>query len=99
MSYKEKIKAILGILDEEKVVKNILAADYSTNGVVVKIGTENNLEGINACSVITATYSINGERVGTIGILGPTRMNYAKAVAVVDVMSNTLSKVLGNIYK
>jgi heat-inducible transcriptional repressor len=95
----EKIKRILGILDEENIVRNLLTASTGAEGVSVRIGKENNLEAIDGCSVITATYSVEGEKVGTIGILGPTRMNYAKAVAVVDVISKTLSKVLSDIYK
>jgi len=95
----EKIKRILGILDEEKVVHNLLSTSTGADGVSVKIGKENNLAGIDGCSIITATYSVEGEKVGTIGILGPTRMNYAKAVAVVDVISKTLSRVLSDIYK
>jgi heat-inducible transcriptional repressor len=94
----EKIKRILGILDEENLVRNLLSTSTG-DGVSVKIGKENNLAGIDGCSIITATYSVEGEKVGTIGILGPTRMNYAKAVAVVDVISKTLSRVLSDIYK
>lgn len=92
----EKVRRLLGILDEEEVLKNILGCDdENVNGLSIKIGNENSIQGIDSCSVITATYAIDGTKLGTIGILGPTRMNYAKVVTVVDVMSKTLSKVLG----
>ncbi|MDW7674090.1 MAG: heat-inducible transcriptional repressor HrcA [Bacillota bacterium] len=97
----EKIKQILGILDEEEVLRNLLAPTLQSgaDGITIKIGTENKLAGISGCSIITATYSVEGQQVGTIGLLGPTRMDYAKAIAVIETMSKSLSKVLGAMYK
>jgi heat-inducible transcriptional repressor len=65
-------------------------------GVQVRIGSENNLIAINNCSLITATYSIDGQTLGTIGILGPTRMEYGKVIGLMQYLSKEMSNILSN---
>jgi heat-inducible transcriptional repressor len=60
-------------------------------GLVVRIGTENMYEVMNDLSLITASYSLDGKQLGTIGIIGPTRMNYAKVMTFLDVISKDMS--------
>lgn len=67
--------------------------------VNVSIGSENALEQFKDCSLITATYKINEKIIGSIGIIGPTRMEYSKAISIVECMTNYLSEVLTNILK
>ena len=67
-------------------------------GVTVKIGRENKYEGIQDCSMISATYQVDGIIIGSVGVLGPTRMDYAKVVSIVDFMTQNLSKVLEDFY-
>ena len=55
--------------------------DRRLNGIHVKIGNENNNIVMEDCSLITATYSIGEEPVGTIAILGPTRMEYSRVIS------------------
>ena len=62
------------------------------DGVTVRIGDENKYEGIQECSVITATYKLDGKVLGTIGVLGPTRMQYPHAVAIVEVSDSNLNR-------
>ncbi|NLC38260.1 MAG: hypothetical protein GX779_03200, partial [Clostridia bacterium] len=59
----------------------------------------NKLDGINDCSVVTTTYTINGGMVGHLGILGPTRMDYSKTVALVEAIAQHLSQVFSKFYK
>jgi heat-inducible transcriptional repressor len=67
--------------------------------VGVSIGSENKLEQFKDCSLITATYRINGKTIGSVGIIGPTRMEYSKAISIVECMTNNLSDMLTNILK
>jgi heat-inducible transcriptional repressor len=67
--------------------------------VNVSIGSENKLEQFKDCSLITATYRINGKTVGSVGIIGPTRMEYSRAISVVECMTNNLSEMLTRILK
>jgi heat-inducible transcriptional repressor len=94
----EKLKVVLGILEESDVIKNILRAKESERTEIL-IGEENDLNGINECSIITKTCKVNGKVVGSIGILGPTRMAYSKAVSLVEVVTDQLSKFLTEMAK
>ncbi len=49
------------------------------------------------CSIITASYEIDGKTVGTIGVIGPTRMEYSKAVSILSYISRNLDKLLKKI--
>ena len=90
----DKVKTILDLFDQTQTLLSMFASTPS--GIQVRIGGENSLEAINNCSVITASYAIDGQPVGTIGILGPTRMDYRKVIAVLDLftkdMTNSLSR-------
>lgn len=60
----------------------------------VTIGSENEIEPLQDCSIVTATYRIDETPVGSFGVIGPTRMNYGKVISVLEYMSKGLSKVL-----
>ena len=64
------------------------------NDVEITIGNENAYDEIKNCSVITATYSLNGKTIGKIGVIGPTRMNYSNAINVVRSLSLDLNEIL-----
>ncbi len=85
----ERVKELLGLLEEEKVVRNLLQAD-SDSGLKITIGKENKLSGIQDCSMVQATYRLNGRIVGTMAVLGPTRMEYGKVIAVMDYLHRYL---------
>ncbi|GFN30311.1 heat-inducible transcriptional repressor HrcA [Paenibacillus xylaniclasticus] len=93
----DKIKTILDLLEETPTLSKMLSS--APSGIQVRIGTENELEAINDCSVITATYAINGQSLGTIGILGPTRMDYAKVISLLDVVSKDMTSLLSRWYR
>lgn len=88
----DKAKGILEMFEETQ--KLMQAFSTSTSGVQVKIGTENAMEAFNHCSLITATYSLNGQSIGTIGIVGPTRMEYGKVISLLDYLSNNMALML-----
>lgn len=90
----DRVKDLLGILEEERVVKDLLSAG-DDSGLRVTIGSENAFTGIKDCSMVQATYRLNGQIVGTMAVLGPTRMEYRKVMAVM----NYLHKYLGTILK
>ena len=89
----EKVKEILELLEEESTLKEVLGAGQEL-GISVKIGTENSHEGMKDCSLITATYELNGKIIGSLGVLGPTRMEYSKAVSIVDFFTAVLADAL-----
>lgn len=93
----EKVKTIFDLFDESHTLAQLFSK--SETGIQVKIGAENSVEAINNCSLITATYSIEGESLGTIGILGPTRMEYAKVINILDHLSKDLALIYSRWYK
>ncbi len=92
----EKVRNLLGVLEEEKVVRNILKSGEETDGLRITIGSENKFEGIQDCSMVQATYRLNGKIVGTMAVLGPTRMQYGKVIAVMDYLHKYLKTILNN---
>ena len=89
------VRAVLQTLEQDYVVVSLLR-DMLDRGVTVAIGTEHGIEQLAACSVVVAPYVVEGEAVGTVGLLGPTRMNYPQALAAVDVVSHRLGERLSD---
>lgn len=89
----DRIKGLLSILEEEKLLCDILHM-HDSDGIVVTIGQENKYSGIRDCSMVQATYRIEGQVVGTLAVLGPTRMDYAKIMPLLDFMQRHLSQML-----
>lgn len=91
----EKVKSLLRMLEEEQLVSDILQrSEGEADQMLVTIGQENKFTGIQDCSVIQATYRIDGQVVGTVAVLGPTRMEYGKIIGVLDFMQKHLGEVL-----
>ncbi|MDY7221870.1 heat-inducible transcriptional repressor HrcA [Halalkalibacterium halodurans] len=93
----EKIKQILTILEQDDVMHQMIRS--SGEQIQVRIGHENNVEAFEDLSVITASYSIGGKHMGTIGIVGPTRMEYRRTISVVEHLSKDLTKLLTDLYQ
>ncbi|AFV12307.1 heat-inducible transcription repressor HrcA [Thermacetogenium phaeum DSM 12270] len=84
---------ILNLIEEEDTLRSILL-DTASNQITVKIGQELNCEMAKNYSVVTSVYTIGGKAVGAFGLLGPVRMDYARAIAIVEYITQTLSEVL-----
>ncbi|MDU2066639.1 MAG: heat-inducible transcriptional repressor HrcA [Sporomusaceae bacterium] len=89
----DKIKKILTMLEEKRLLYDILHMQ-NQDGVVVTIGQENKYSGIQDCSVVQATYRIDGQVVGSVAILGPTRMEYGKTMAILEFMHTHLGELI-----
>lgn len=93
-----KAKSFLAEVESGDYLKKVVTDD---NGVelTVRIGRENDNPELQDCSVVTVNYHIGDETVGSMGVVGPTRMDYGKVVAVLKCMSESLSKVLSDMIK
>lgn len=89
----ERVRNLLGILEEEKVLKDLLQGGEDS-GLKVTIGSENKFTGIQDCSMVQATYRLNGQILGTMAVLGPTRMEYGKVISVMDYLHKYLKTIL-----
>jgi heat-inducible transcriptional repressor len=89
----EVVRSVLEALEQQYVVVS-LVRDMLNRGVSVAIGAEHGVEPLSACSVVLAPLVRDGETVGSVGVLGPTRMNYPAALATVEVVSDRLGRRL-----
>jgi heat-inducible transcriptional repressor len=89
----ETVREVLSILEQQYVVVTVLR-DVVDRGQHVAIGTETGVVPLSECALVVAPYEIEGERAGTIGVLGPSRMNYPQALAAVAVVSSRLGRHL-----
>jgi heat-inducible transcriptional repressor len=87
------VRSVLTTLEQQYVVVS-LVRDVIDRGLTVAIGAEHGLEPLFSCSVVVKSVTVEGERLGTVGVLGPTRMNYPQALATVDVVSDRLGRRL-----
>ncbi|MFP4497059.1 MAG: heat-inducible transcriptional repressor HrcA [Vulcanimicrobiota bacterium] len=87
-----KLKITMELLEEEKTVAEILKKTLDTQGLKVYIGKEHNLGPIEECSLITATYKLGNVSIGTVGVLGPTRMPYQRIIPVVRNFATIFSR-------
>lgn len=85
------VRSVLHTLEQQFVVVS-LVSDIVNRGMSVAIGVEHGVEPLSACSVVVAPVVVDGEHLGSVGVLGPTRMNYPQALATVDVVSEQLGQ-------
>ncbi|MEX0686057.1 MAG: heat-inducible transcriptional repressor HrcA [Balneolales bacterium] len=91
-------KSIVELIENEDLIIHLFdetgdKSNYqgSNKDVKVRIGTENKIQQIEQCSVVSANYNI-GTITGTIGLVGPTRMNYSRMIALVEQLANRFNK-------
>lgn len=89
----EVVRSVLETLEQQYVVVS-LVRDMLSRGVSVAIGAETGVEPLSVCSVVLAPVVRDGETIGSVGVLGPTRMNYPAALATVEVVSDRLGRRL-----
>ena len=89
----DKAKALLSVLEtREKVVS--LLSNYGEMEISVRIGPETGLEETKDCSIVTASYRLSDGRVNTIGLIGPTRMQYGKVLSVLGEVGRSLTTII-----
>jgi heat-inducible transcriptional repressor len=89
----ETVGRLLEVLEHQYLVVS-LVRDLIDQGVTVRIGAENQLADLRECSVVLARFDIEGRPAGSVGVLGPTRMNYPQAMAAVAAVSRRLGEHL-----
>lgn len=93
----ERLKTVLALLEEERVVAEILNKTLNNEGVKVYIGTELDLDIAQECTFITAAYTLNGIPLGSVGIIGPTRMPYQRLIPAIGSFAEVFSEKLNTI--
>lgn len=91
----DKARSFLTAVEGREALYGMLKK-ASTVEFTITIGSENEHEPLKDCSVVTATYRMGDMPMGSLGIIGPTRMNYSKVISVLEYMRKSLSEVLTN---
>jgi heat-inducible transcriptional repressor len=89
-----KLKQLFGMFEEKTELFQLLDISSRAEGVQVFIGGESELVPMEDMAVITAPYSVDGRIVGTLGVIGPTRMAYERVIPIVDITAKLLSSAL-----
>ena len=88
-----KARNFLAVLESKDKLRRIVGRDGGME-ISIRIGPENQVPALNDCSIVTASYRVGDHSNGTLGIIGPTRMNYNRVISVLEFMGRALSDVL-----
>lgn len=89
---------LMELVEQRRLLQTVLASAPRGSGVRVVIGRENKAEEIQHCSVVISQYGLPEEAIGTIGVIGPTRMPYARAISTVSYISSVLTELVAELY-
>lgn len=93
----EKVRELLRVFEEKNRLVKILTECLSNapqQPVSIRIGAENSLPGLSRCAVITSHYGYDNQIVGSIGVVGPVRMEYARMIGIVNYVARLLEQAL-----
>jgi heat-inducible transcriptional repressor len=94
----QRLENLLHALEQRSALYAVLSRALRDCDVTIIIGSENEYEPMQECSVITTSYRIGTRPAGYLGVVGPTRMQYDRAAAAVGLMAQNLSRMLTNLY-
>jgi heat-inducible transcriptional repressor len=92
----ERLRTLFEMLETKETVLRLLDASKKAEGVQIFIGAESHLFGVAGCSLIIAPYQNSREQIiGAIGVIGPTRINYARIIPMVDYTAKMIGRLIG----
>ncbi len=89
-----RLRSLFNVFEQKTELLRLLDASRRAQGMHLFIGSESGLAGLDACSVVTAPYTSNGQVLGTLAVIGPKRMDYEKVIPIVDVTARLLGNAL-----
>lgn len=96
LSNVEKLRRLFEAFNQKRDILHLLDKCAAADGVQIFIGEESGYKVLDECSVVTAPYKVDGEVVGVIGVIGPTRMAYERVIPIVDVTARLLTIALNS---
>jgi heat-inducible transcriptional repressor len=92
----ERLRTLFEMLETRETMLRLLDASRQGEGVQIFIGAENRLFGVTGCSMLIAPYQNSRKQVvGAIGVIGPTRINYARIIPMVDYTAKVIGRIIG----
>ena len=89
-----RMRELFDTFERKTELLKLLNQSRDAHGVNLYIGEESGVTTLDECSVVTASYRINGQVVGTLGVIGPTRMAYERVIPIVDITARLVSSAL-----
>jgi heat-inducible transcriptional repressor len=89
-----RLRRLFDLFERKTQLLEILEQSERADGVKIFIGGESQLVPLDECSIVTAPYEVDGQVVGTVGVIGPTRMAYERVIPIVDVTAKLVSFAL-----
>jgi heat-inducible transcriptional repressor len=90
----DHLRKLFSIFEQKTELMQLLAMGQHSQGVQIFIGGESGAMPVDECSLVTAPYEVDGQVVGTVGVIGPTRMAYDRVIPIVDITAKLLSSAL-----
>ena len=88
------LRKLFEMFERRTTLLQLLDTSQKAEGINIFIGGESAHVPLDECSVVTAPYEVNGQVVGTLGVIGPTRLNYSRIVPMVDYTAQIVSRLL-----
>lgn len=88
------LRTLFDAFEQKTTFIQLLSVSQQAQGVQIFLGGESGRMPVDACSMVTAPYEVDGEVVGTVGVIGPTRMAYDRVIPIVDITAKLLSSAL-----
>jgi heat-inducible transcriptional repressor len=90
----DRLRRLFELFEQKTSLLHLLDASQQAQGVHLYIGEESGIVPLDECSVVTAPYAVDGRVIGTLGVIGPTRMAYERVIPIVDITAKLLSNAL-----
>jgi heat-inducible transcriptional repressor len=90
----DRLRRLFDLFEQRTGLVQLLELSSRADGVQVFIGGESGIAPLDECSVVAAPYEVDGQVVGTIGVIGPTRMAYERVIPIVDITARLLASAL-----
>jgi len=90
----KRLRELFDLFDQRSSLMRLLDVSNRAEGVQIYIGGESGIAPLDECSVIAAPYTVDGQIVGSVGVIGPTRMAYERVIPIVDITARLLSSAL-----
>ena len=91
-----RLRELFELFEKKTLLMQILDVSKRAQGVQLFIGGESGLSPLDECSIVTAPYEVDGQIVGSVGVIGPTRMAYERVIPIVDITAKLLSSALSD---
>ena len=90
----KRLRELFDLFEQRTALMQLLDVSHRADGIQIFIGGESGLAPLDECSVVTAPYEVDGQIVGSVGVIGPTRMAYERVIPIVDITAKLLSSAL-----